>query len=191
MKSILVSLIFVFSLATVHSQSIIDYFIPDSPKNTSVFEAHNIGMNKVESTREVKHIEGEEYQIITSNNDMFIRNSIRITDTEILWHKHYSSNNLGLTNRQDYDPPIVLLKLPEGKKEVSWSYTLNNVEYDCSAKLTDIKALDGKKKAIRVEQTKQGKTNIVWFVKGIGLWKNEQVMEDGSTRAWLTFMRME
>jgi hypothetical protein len=174
-----------------YGQEIIEYFIPDSPEHKSTFTSKGIGMMIIETTRQVEHIEGDRYEIITSSKDHFIRNGVQITENEVLWHTHYSSNNLGLTNEHTYNPPVSLVKLPGKKEKLEWSYTLNEVRYDCTAQLDKVVVTRAKRPALRVEQTSNGKTNIVWFVKGIGLWKNEVLNPDGTTSPWLTFEKME
>ena len=173
------------------NQSIISYFIPDAAYNKASFYSPDSTGARSGLTEVIYYLKNDEnYELWDAsktdghNTSIFTR-TVQITLSEVKMIRSISTSILGDTNKKtDYDPPLVLLKMPALNQTITWS----NIEHHGdkptkhTSSWTNVVINGESRQAIKVVSQYQewNSKSIDYFVKGIGLWKTEISGENGT-----------
>lgn len=174
-------------------QSIKDYVIPPILFNkVKFFEPDQTGQ-KTSIARNIYYtINGDicdimDVSLMDGNPMSIITKSVVFTDNEVRMTKSVATNPMATNKKKFYDPPSVILKMPQQGQTVTWTYTdISGDDIKCTASWTTVKVSSKPQKAIKVKKTIVGAENwgktIEYYVNGIGLWKTELLGSDGKTK---------
>lgn len=101
---------------------------------------------------------------------------IIITDDEVRLKSVSIKNKIIGTKAKDFNPVVVVLKLPSKTTKTQWSYTdENNDEHKCTSEFTTLKYENTNVSAIKLTDAIQSKgvniTTIEYYLKDVGLFK--------------------
>ena len=204
-KQTILTLTVGLTAVTANGQSIKDYYIPDAAYNKANFYStdkttgERIGMTRVIWYNN----KGENYDIVDEHMTdgqigSVVIKTVQFSSTEVKMIKKISNSVFAKTNtQQDYDPPIILLKMPPAGQTLTWSYIESPGSNDKPTKFisswTTVTVNGEKKQAIKVVSQYTGmKTKMIsYYVKGIGLLKTEMITSAGETIIMDHFDRLE
>jgi hypothetical protein len=179
-----------------------DFFIPKGKYNKVKYTHSEDKPSDLLSTAWYKKV-GNGYEITTASffqgHTMGIETrTIAFRNNQVLILKTVVSNALGVTNRhRQFNPPLILLKMPSKDKSTSWTYiSPEGDRYSCKATLSsqEKEGQDGQTidesviKVVMVMPAHPQFKTIDYYQKGYGLTKEEVVSKEGTE---LIFMATE
>ncbi len=187
------------TVSSVRGQSIKDYFIPDSTHNKASFYTPDKTGGRTDMTRTIYYVKkGTTYDItdakMFSGQPSAIQTiTVQFSASEVKMTKSISTTMMETNKKQDYNPPITILKMPAAGQTVNWTFKeISGDNVNCISSWTTINYNGEQRKAIKVTKTYIGLSakTIEYYVKGIGLWKTE-ISGEGKTQTFDKFDSLE
>ena len=197
-RTILALTLMLISVAIVTGQSIKDYYIPDTNHNKVNFFTPDKTGERSGFTRTIYYTDNGDgtYDILDAH--MFqgqaasiITQTVLFTTAEVKMIKSISTSMITTNERENYDPPRILLKMPPVGQTVTWNIVANPDDKPTKyiASWTTVTVNGESRKAIKVVSQYTGWTSktISYYVQGIGLMDTDLKGEDGMTKPFEKF----
>ena len=176
-------------LSTVLGQSVIDFYMP-SNGNKASFHMLNLTEGSGSITRIISYInnndgsyETQETNFMNGEPVSIIQQTVYFTKTEVKISSSIIVSALFPTRSENYNPPKIILKMPESGKTSTW-FAQQEKEEDKPSKYTSSWAsnitVDGvTKRVIKViiENPYLSYKEVKYYVEGIGLMKEGYISE--------------
>ena len=174
MRSILSILFLVLSISYSQAQSLKEYLLPAAPTNKVLFSVPESSM-----TRSKSYIDNDSLVIIIDS--VFAQGSytdgttqfVKFVGNEAHLIQSVDHHKLFKPRRYDYDPPLVILKLPAPNETEKWTThdSIKEITTNYIASWEEVKRPDGVKKMLRVEKAFNHTTvkEAEYYLTGVGL----------------------
>lgn len=181
MKKLILSITAIAITSLVNAQSIKDFYIPKAPNNKAEFYSPNESGNKSTFTRNIYYLNrGTHYEVLDAhlNNGKptsIINRNVKFTNNEVQMVSSTSTTMFKTNQKQSYNPPEILLKMPAEGKTITWYGTETGDKVKYIASWETVTYYDKKKKSIKLVKQIDGTSfkTIEHYVEGVGLWTTE------------------
>lgn len=188
--TIISALVISLTSFTTEAQTVKDFYIPAPPKNKAKFYSSN----QPKDTLVIYYVKEGNSCNITSMPAKPVwgntTNTVTFSDREVKLTKYTRHagpfNNGHNYEKESYDPPMVIFKLPPPGEDISWTPDPKNPENKVAASWTTT-TVDGQKlKTVKVESTnrKLKAQSVSYYIQGMGLYKMESIHK-GRSSAWI------
>lgn len=174
MRSILSILFLAIGMCYSQAQSLKEYILPTLPTNKVLFSIPESSM-----TRSKSYIDNDSVVIIIDS--VFVQGSysdgttyfVKFVGNEAHLIQSADHTKLFKPRKYDYDPPLVILKLPAPNETEKWTThdSIKGITTNYIASWEDVKRPEGIKKVLRVEKAFDHTKvkEVEYYLPGIGL----------------------
>jgi ACT domain-containing protein len=163
-------------------ESVKDYFIPIAGKNMVTFNGRSNTVEEYDIIRSIYYNNrGDFFDIINTSYSQgktlnVQTRTVKFTNTDVKLVNSFTTSILEASKSNTYDPAGIVLRMPPLGQTVTWYFKEESGDLKKYTSSWTTVIVNGEiRKAIKVSNPidRWKLTDIDYYVKGIGLWKNE------------------